>query len=122
MSAEYIMKSGNSQVILCERGVRTFEDATRHTLDLSGVSVAKANSHLPVNVDPSQGVGIRDYVAPLSCAAIAAGTDGVIIDVDDDSLSASESGLQALDLDQFSDLFVQVQQVAHAVGRDFVEV
>jgi len=113
------MKSGNSQAILCERGIRTFEVATRHTLDLSRVSVAKAKSHLPVIVDPSQGVGIRDYVFPLSSGAVGA---GAIIDGHDDLLSASERGLQALRLDQFSDLFVQLQQVAHAVGRDFVKV
>ncbi|MCY4001215.1 MAG: hypothetical protein OXF84_10480 [Bacteroidetes bacterium] len=113
------MKSGNSQAILCERGIRTFEVATRHTLDLSGSSVDKAKSHLSVIVYPSQGVGIRDYVVPLSSRAVAA---GVIIDGHDNLLSASERGLQALRLDQFSDLFVQAQQVAHAVGRDFVEV
>jgi len=114
MSAEYIMKSGNSQVILCERGIRTFEIATQHTLDLSGVSVAKAKSHLPVMVDPSQGVGIRDYVLPMACAAVAAGADGVIIDVHDHSLESSESGLQSLDLDQLSNLLHKIGRVAHA--------
>ncbi len=117
MAAEYVMRSGNMQVILCERGIRTFERATRYTLDLSAVSVAKAKSYLPVFVDPSQAAGIREYVTPLACAAVAAGADGVIADVCDDSPNASERGAQALNTEQFSELITQVRQVARAVGR-----
>ena len=118
MAGEYVMRSGNMQVILCERGIRTFEHATRNTLDLSAVSAVKTKSHLPVFVDPSQGAGIRDHVLPLARASIAAGADGIIIDVhDDDPPNISESGLQALNFDQFSELITQVRQVARAVGR-----
>ena len=117
MAAEYIMRSGNTHVILCERGIRTFESATRFTLDLSAVSVAKTKSHLPVFVDPSQATGIRNHVTPLARAAIAAGADGVIVDVHDDSPNASESGVQTLDFYQFSDLITQIKKVAIAVGR-----
>jgi len=117
MAAEYIMRSGNTGVILCERGIRTFEPATRCTLDLSAVSVAKTKSHLPVFVDPSQGTGVRDHVIPLACAAIAAGADGVIVDVCHDSRNASEQGVQTLSFDQFNDLITRIQRIAEAVGR-----
>lgn len=118
MSAEYIMRCGNTQVVLCERGIRTFETATRYTLDLSAVSVVKTKSHLPVFVDPCQGTGVRDHVIPLARAAIAAGADGIIVDVHHDPSNASARGLQALDFDQFSELVPQIRKVANAVGRD----
>ncbi len=117
MAAEHIMRSGNENVILCERGIRTFESATRYTLDLSAVSVAKIKSHLPIFVDPCQGTGMRDYVISLACAAVAAGADGIAIDVHHDPPSASSNGLQALNFDQFAELIVQVRKVADAVGR-----
>ena len=118
MSAEYIMRCGNRQVILCERGIRTFEPATRYTLDLSAVSVVKTKSHLPVFVDPCQGTGVQDYVIPLARGAIAIGADGVIIDVHHDPSNASVRGAQSIDFDSFADLMVQVRNVANAVGRD----
>ncbi len=117
MAAEYIMRSGNTRVILCERGIRTFESATRYTLDLSAVAVAKAKSHLPVFVDPCQGTGMRDYVIPLACAAVAAGADGIAVDIHHDPPRASSHGFQALNFDQFSDLITQLCKVADAVGR-----
>ncbi len=117
MSAEYIMRAGNNQVILCERGIRTFEVATRYTLDISAVSVAKAKSHLPVFVDPSQGVGHRDYICPMACAAVAAGADGLIIDLDNEPSNYSQSGSQALNLGQFTDLIDQIRKIALAVGQ-----
>ncbi len=117
MAAEYIMRSGNTGVILCERGIRTFESATRYTLDLSAVAVAKVKSHLPVFVDPCQGTGMRDYVTSLACAAVAAGADGIAVDVHHDPPRASSNGRQAFNFDQFADLIVQVRKVANAVGR-----
>lgn len=117
MAAEYIMRSGNTGVILCERGIRTFESATRYTVDLSAVVVAKVKSHLPVFVDPCQGTGMRDYVTSLACAAVAAGADGIAVDVHHDPPRASSNGLQAFNFDQFADLIVQVRKVANAVGR-----
>lgn len=117
MAAEYIMRSGNTEVILCECGIRTFESATRYTLDLSAVSVAKVKSHLPIFVDPCQGTGIRDYVIPMACAAVAAGADGIVVDVHHDPPIASSDGLQALDFDQLSDLMVHVRRVGTAIGR-----
>ncbi len=117
MAAEYIMRSGNTQIILCESGIRTFERATRLTLDLSGVSVVKAKSHLPIFVDPSQGAGIRDHVIPLARAAVATGADGLVVDVHHHPSDASANGLQALNFEQFKDLIQQVGNVANAVGR-----
>jgi len=117
MSAEYVMRCGNTQIILCERGIRTFESATRYTLDLSAVSVVKAKSHLPVFVDPCRSTGMRNYIIPLACAAVAAGADGVMVDVHHDPANASGAGLSALNFDQFADLIVQIRDVGKAVGR-----
>ena len=118
MAAEYIMRSGNIDVILCERGIRTFESATRYTLDLSAVSVIKTKSHLPIFVDPCQATGIRNYVNSLSLAAVAAGADGVVVDVHHDPSSASPNGLQTLDFSQFSNLANQIREVASVVGQE----
>jgi len=118
MSAEYIMRSGNNEVILCERGIRTFENATRYTLDLSAVSVAKAKSHLPVFVDPSQGLGIRDYIRPMACAAVAAGADGIIVDIHNELPNTTRTNSQALNVDEFSDLIDQLRQIAQTIGRE----
>jgi len=117
MSAEYVMASGNPNVILCERGIRTFETSTRNTLDLSAVPVVKKRSHLPVFVDPSHGVGIRDKVMPLARAAVAVGADGLMVEVHPDPPRALSDGPQSLFFDQFTDLMKQVRLVAEAVGR-----
>ena len=116
-AAEYVAQRGNSEIILCERGIRTFEPATRNTLDLAGMAVAQAESHLPVIVDPSHAVGKRHLVAPMSLAAVAAGADAVMIDVHPDPESALCDGPQALTPDQMADLGRDLERVAAAVGR-----
>ena len=117
LSAEHIMAQGNAQVILCERGIRTFETYTRNTLDLNAVPVVKELSHLPVIVDPSHGTGIRDKVAPMARAAIAAGADGLIIEVHHDPDRALSDGAQSLRPEQFSELVRQIRTIANVVGR-----
>lgn len=117
MSAEYIMSGGNSNVILCERGIRTFETSTRNTLDISAVPVLKSRSHLPVFVDPSHASGHAWLVAPLAKAAIAAGADGLIIEVHDDPKQAMSDGQQSLTPAEFDRLVEELQKVADAVGR-----
>lgn len=117
MSAEYIMAQGNPHVILCERGIRTFETYTRNTLDLSAVPVVKAKSHLPVFVDPSHGTGIRNKVLPMARAAVAAGADGLMIEVHPDPASAMSDGPQSLFFEQFAELMRQIRQIAEALGR-----
>jgi 3-deoxy-7-phosphoheptulonate synthase len=117
MSAEYVMSSGNPNIILCERGIRTFETSTRNTLDLSAVPVVKKRSHLPVFVDPSHGVGIRDKVLPLARAAVAVGADGLMVEVHPDPPRALSDGPQSLFFDQFTELMQQVRLIAEAVGR-----
>lgn len=118
MSAEYILSEGNRNVILCERGVRTIETYTRNTLDLSAVPVIKKLSHLPVIVDPSHGTGKWDLVAPMALAAVAAGADGLIIEVHPNPPEAMSDGAQSLKPDTFADLMRQLQAVARAVGRE----
>ena len=117
LSAEHVMAHGNRQVVLCERGIRTFETYTRNTLDLNAVPVVKELSHLPVIVDPSHGVGIRDKVAPMARAAIAAGADGVIVEVHHDPDKALSDGAQSLYPDQFTELVRQIRTIAEVVGR-----
>jgi len=117
MSAEYIMSEGNYQVILCERGIRTFEDATRNTLDLSAVPVLKQLTHLPVIVDPSHGTGKWDLVAPMVLAAVAAGADGIMVEVHPKPEEALSDGPQALLPLRFSRLMADLKRVAEAVGR-----
>jgi 3-deoxy-7-phosphoheptulonate synthase len=117
MSAEYVMASGGAHVILCERGIRTFETATRNTLDLSAVPVVQQRSHLPVFVDPSHGVGLRDKVLPLARAAVAVGADGLMIEIHPDPPTALSDGPQSLYLDQFTELMHEVRRVAEAVDR-----
>ena len=121
MSAEYVMAEGNPRVILCERGIRTFESATRNTLDLAAVAVVKQRSHLPVFVDPSHGVGLRDKVTPLARAAVAVGADGLIVEAHPDPPAALSDGPQSLYLEDFSDLMDQVRRIALAVGRTIAE-
>ena len=118
-AAEYVAQRGNSEIILCERGIRTFEPATRNTLDLAGMAVAQAESHLPVIVDPSHAVGKRHLVAPMSRAALAAGADAVMIDVHPDPESALCDGPQALTPDEMLDLGRELERLADALGRPF---
>jgi len=117
MSAEYVMSEGNQRVILCERGIRTFETATRNTLDLSAVPVLKEKTHLPVVVDPSHGTGNHHYVGPMSRAALACGADGLIIEVHPDPEHATSDGPQSLRPDRFATLMEELRRVASAVGR-----
>jgi len=118
MSAEYILSRGNQNVMLCERGIRTFETATRNTLDLSAVPVLKQLTHLPVVVDPSHGVGKRDLVAPMAKAAVAAGADALIIEVHINPEEAMSDGDQSLKPDQFDRLMKELRPIAEAVGRE----
>ncbi len=118
MSAEYIMSRGNQNVMLCERGIRTFETATRNTLDLSAVPVLKQLTHLPVVVDPSHGVGKSDLVAPMTKAAVAAGADALIIEVHTNPEEAMSDGEQSLKPGQFEMLMEELKPVAVSVGRE----
>lgn len=118
MSAEYILAEDNPNVVLCERGIRTFETMTRNTLDLSAVPVVKARSHLPVIVDPSHGTGIRNKVIPMARAGVAAGADGLMIEVHPDPDSALSDGPQSLYFSQFEELMTQVRRIAEVIGRD----
>jgi 3-deoxy-7-phosphoheptulonate synthase len=116
-AAEYVAQRGNSEIILCERGIRTFEPATRNTLDLAGMAAAQHESHLPVIVDPSHAVGKRHLVAPMALASVAAGADAVMIDVHPDPENALCDGPQALEPSQIEDLGRRLSAVAAAVGR-----
>ncbi len=117
MSAEYIAANGNSNIILCERGIRTFETATRNTLDLSAVPVLKAESHLPVVVDPSHAVGTWQFVAPVSRAAVAVGADGLLIEVHPDPENAMSDGAQSLKPGKFETLMQELRPIAVALGK-----
>jgi 3-deoxy-7-phosphoheptulonate synthase len=117
MAAEYVMSEGNYRVALCERGVRTFADHTRNTLDLSVVPAVQRLSHLPILVDPSHGTGKRNKVTPLSRAAVAVGADGLLVEVHHKPDQALSDGMQSLFPEQFDDLMVQVRQIAAVVGR-----
>jgi len=117
LSAEYIMMGGNYNVILCERGIRTFESYTRNTLDISAIPVIKKLSHLPIIVDPSHGTGRRDKVPPMARAALAAGADGLLIEVHSDPEKALSDGAQSLYPVQFERLIKELRMIAPAVGR-----
>ena len=117
LSAEYILAGGNYNVILCERGIRTFENYTRNTLDLAAIPVIKKLSHLPIVVDPSHGTGRRDKVPPMARAAVAAGTDGLLIEVHNDPEHARSDGAQSLHFEQFAKLMDEIRIIAPAVGR-----
>lgn len=117
LAAEYILSHGNGQVMLCERGIRTFETATRNTLDISAVAVIKENSHLPVIVDPSHSTGHRPYVASASRAAVAAGADGIIVEVHPSPDDALADGAQSLTPEQFGELMDGLRPIVHAMGR-----
>jgi 3-deoxy-7-phosphoheptulonate synthase len=116
-AAEYIAQGGNNNVILCERGIRTFETATRNTLDINAVVYAKKHSSFPVIVDPSHAVGIADLVSPLCYAAAAAGADGIIVEVHPDPSKALSDGDQALTLEKFDTMMIQLKKVLHAFDR-----
>jgi 3-deoxy-7-phosphoheptulonate synthase len=117
LSAEYILSGGNYEVILCERGIRTFETQTRNTFDVSAFPVLKRLTHLPVIGDPSHGTGKRDYVVPMARAAVAAGADGLIIEVHHDPDHAVSDGAQTLRPEQFTEMMRQVRAIAGAIGR-----
>jgi 3-deoxy-7-phosphoheptulonate synthase len=118
MAAEYVLSEGNYEVILCERGVRTFADHTRNTLDLSIVPAVQKLSHLPIIVDPSHGTGKRDKVLPLSRAAVAVGADGLIVEVHHDPDRALSDGIQSLLPNQFEEMMAEIRQIAGVVGRN----
>jgi len=117
MAAEYVMAGGNYNVVLCERGVRTFSDHSRNTLDLSVIPPAKHLSHLPILVDPSHGTGKRDYVPPMALAALAAGADGILIEVHPNPEKALSDGAQSLDFAGFKDLLTSLRRLAEPLGR-----
>jgi 3-deoxy-7-phosphoheptulonate synthase len=117
MSAEYILSEGNYQVILCERGVRTFSDFSRNTLDLAIVPAVKKISHLPIVVDPSHGTGRREKVAPLSRAAAAVGADGLMIEVHNDPNRALSDGPQSITPDMFEALVSDLRKISPVIGR-----
>jgi 3-deoxy-7-phosphoheptulonate synthase len=117
LSAEYIMMGGNYNVVLCERGIRTFESYTRNTLDISAIPVIKKLSHLPIIVDPSHGTGRRDKVPPMARAAVAAGVDGLLIEIHNDPEKALSDGAQSLYPAQFEQLIKELRMIAPAVGR-----
>jgi 3-deoxy-7-phosphoheptulonate synthase len=121
LSAEYILAGGNYDVILCERGIRTFETYTRNTMDISAIPVVKKLSHLPIIADPSHGTGRRDKVAPMARAAVAAGSDGLLVEVHPDPDRALSDGAQSLRPEQFEELMSQLRIIAPAVGRSMSE-
>lgn len=118
MSAEYILSNGNPNVLLCERGIRTFEKYTRNTFDLSAIPMVHNKSHLPVLADPSHATGIRDQVPPMARAAVAAGADGLMIEIHDDPANALSDGPQALLPDTYLQLFEELRLIAKAIGRE----
>lgn len=118
LAAEYIVSEGNPNVILCERGIRTFETATRNTLDLNAIPYIKQHSHLPVIVDPSHGTGVREYVAPMAKAAVACGADGLMIEVHHDPKTALSDGQQSLYPEQFARLMQELRLFVEATGRE----
>ncbi len=122
LAAEYVLAEGNPQVILCERGVRSFDTQTRNLLDLTAIPVVKALSHLPIIADPSHGTGVRAKVTPMARAAVAAGADGVMIEVHQDPNHALSDGAQSLYPEQFQELVSQIRIIARAIGRDMATI
>jgi 3-deoxy-7-phosphoheptulonate synthase len=118
MAAEYVLSHGNTRVMLCERGIRTFEKYTRNTFDLNAIPVLKKLTHLPVIADPSHAVGYREYVPGVALGAVAAGADGVIVEVHPNPEEAMSDGRQTLTVETFKQMMEQVRAVAQAVGRD----
>jgi len=117
LAAEYLLVAGNADVVLCERGVRSFDSATRNLLDLAAIPLVHALSHLPVIVDPSHGTGLAKLVAPMAVAGVAGGADGLLIEVHPDPPAAASDGPQSLTFEQFETLMDQVRSVAQAIGR-----
>jgi 3-deoxy-7-phosphoheptulonate synthase len=117
LSAEYVLSGGNYEVILCERGIRTFETATRNTMDISAIPVLQKLSHLPVVADPSHGTGRRDMVPAMALASVAAGADALLMEVHHDPDRALSDGAQSLNPEQYYDLMKRAKLVAEAVGR-----
>lgn len=118
LSAEYLLSAGNFKVVLCERGIRTFETATRNTVDINAIPVIKTESHLPVILDPSHGTGKRECIIPVAQAGVAAGCDGIMVEVHNNPEEARSDGPQSLHFDQFTELMVKLRAIAHAVDRD----
>ncbi len=121
LAAEYVLSNGNTNVLLCERGIRSFEKATRNTLDISSIPVIKKHSHLPVIVDPSHSTGHRDYVPAVARAAVAAGADGIIVEVHPSPENALSDGIQSLSFAEFREMMDSIRPVAAAVGRRILE-
>jgi len=121
LSAEYLLAEGNHEVILCERGVRSFDTATRNLFDLTVIPVVHKLSHLPIIADPSHGTGLRDKVIPMARAAVAAGADGIIVEVHPNPEEALSDGAQSLYPDQFMQLMREVRIIAEAIGRRVAE-
>lgn len=117
LSAEYVMSGGNYDVILCERGIRSFDTSTRNTMDIAAIPVIKKLSHLPIVADPSHGTGKREYVLPMARAAVAAGADGLLVEVHQDPDKAISDGAQTLRPDQFQEMMQQTRAIAAAIGR-----
>jgi 3-deoxy-7-phosphoheptulonate synthase len=117
MSAEYILAEGNDQVILCERGIRSFDTMTRNLFDLTAIPLVQKLSHLPIIADPSHGTGLRDKVTPMGRAAVAAGADGIIVEVHPNPDRALSDGAQSLYPEQFASLVDELRAIAHAIGR-----
>jgi 3-deoxy-7-phosphoheptulonate synthase len=117
MAAEYILSHGNRRIVLCERGIRTFETATRNTTDINAIPVLKSLTHLPVILDPSHSTGNWQYVAAIARAAVAAGADGVIVEVHPHPDDALSDGAQSLTPEQFSKMVLQIKSIAEAIGR-----
>jgi len=118
LAAEYVINEGNRNVILCERGIRTFETYTRNTLDLSAVVIIKQLSHLPIIVDPSHATGKRDLVSPLSRAALAVGADGVMVEVHPDPQKALSDGPQSLTFSEFEKMMEEIRDIAQVLGKN----
>ena len=118
LSAEYLLSKGNFKVMLCERGIRTFETATRNTIDINAVPVLKELTHLPVLIDPSHGTGKWQYVTPIARAAVAAGADGIMVEVHDNPEEAKSDGEQSLYPERFAELMKEIRAVARAIGRE----
>jgi 3-deoxy-7-phosphoheptulonate synthase len=120
LAAEYILAGGNNRVVLCERGIRTFETATRNTTDINAIPVLKSLTHLPVILDPSHSTGHANYVTPISMAAIAAGADGIIVEVHQDPAHALSDGRQSLTPEDFATMVSNVKLIAEVLGRRLV--
>jgi 3-deoxy-7-phosphoheptulonate synthase len=119
LAAEYILLSGNEKVILCERGIRTFDDSVRNTMDIAAIPLVKELSHLPVIADPSQGTGKRSLIQPVSAAAIAAGADGLMIEVHNQPEEALSDGEQSIDFNQLRTMMPALKQLAASVNKTF---